>query len=158
MRVEWIIMADSAEVINGKLYLMGGGWDRLVVNQAFPLQQMVSIAVSFAVGWDETNLRQPMEIRIEDTEGKQLARVNGEIEAGRPRGITPGQTQRVQLAFKLPLRFEKPDSFSVTAYIADEIAGTSSFSIAAGRKPKQQQQQQQQQPEAGQKKKRKLDA
>lgn len=133
MRVEWIIMADSAEVVNGKLYLMGGGWNRLVVNQPFPFQQVISIAVSFSVGWDETNMRQPMEIRIEDMEGKQVARVNGEIEAGRPRGITPGETQRVQLAFKLPLRFEKTDTFSVSAYIAEEMAGRTSFTIASGR-------------------------
>ncbi|MEZ4522775.1 MAG: hypothetical protein R3A46_14180 [Thermomicrobiales bacterium] len=155
MHVEWMIMADSAEVVNGKLYLMGGGWDRLVVNQPFPNQQLISIAVSFSVGWDETNIRQPMEIRIEDTEGKQLARVNGEIEAGRPRGITPGQAQRVQLAFKLPLRFEKPDSFTVTAYINEEIAGRTNFFIAAGRQRQQGQQQRQQKPRQ---KKRKLDA
>ncbi len=153
MRVEWIIMADSAEVVNGKLYLMGGGWDHLVVNQPFPTQQLISIAVSFSVGWDETNIRQPMEIRIEDMEGKQLARVNGEIEAGRPRGITPGQAQRVQLAFKLPLRIEKPDRFSVTALIADEIAGHASFGITAGRR----QRQPRQQPEV-KSKKPKLDA
>lgn len=139
MRVEWIIIADSAEVVNGKLYLLGGGWDRLVVNQAFPFQQVISIAVSFTVGWDETNISQPMEIRIEDMEGKQLARVNGNIEAGRPRGITPGQSQRVQFAFRLPLRFEKPDTFSVTAYINDEVAGRTSFSIAAGRPQRQRQ-------------------
>lgn len=151
MRVEWIIMADSAEVVNGKLYLMGGGWDRLIVNQPFPFQQVISIAVSFSVGWDETNIRQPMEIRIEDMEGKQLARVNGNIEAGRPRGITPGKSQRVQLAFKLPLRIEKPDSFSVTAYINEEMAGRTSFSIAAGR-------QQDQQRRPTRPKKRKLDA
>ena len=154
MRVEWIIMADSAEVVNGKLYLMGGGWDQLVVNQQFPTQQNISIAVSFSVGWDETNMRQPMEIRIEDMEGKQLARVNGEIEAGRPRGIAPGQSQRVQFAFKLPLRFEKPDTYSVTAYINDEMADRTNFRITAGR---QQQQQQRQQGQPRQKK-RKLDA
>ena len=151
MRVEWIIIADSAEVVNGKLYLMGGGWNRLVVNQPFPFQQVISVAISFSVGWDETNIRQPMEIRVEDMEGNQAARVNGEIEAGRPRGITPGEAQRVQLAFKLPLRFEKPDTFSVTAYIADEMAGRTNFTIAGGRERRRQR-------PAPAQKRRKLDA
>jgi hypothetical protein len=138
MRVEWIIMADSAEVVNSKLYLMGGGWDRLVVNQPFPIQQLVSIAVSFAVGWDETNIVQPMEVLVKDEEGKQFAKVQGQIEAGRPRGITPGQSQRVQLAFKLPLRFEKPGSFTVSALIDDKLEGQTHFSINAGRPQRRQ--------------------
>jgi hypothetical protein len=133
MRVEWIIMADSAEVINSKLYLMGGGWDRLIVNQAFPVQQLVSLAVSFAVGWDETNIPQPMEILVKDDEGKELAKVQGQIEAGRPRGITPGQTQRVQLAFKLPLRFEKAGNYTVSAYISEKLEGQAHFAIVPGR-------------------------
>lgn len=153
MRVEWIIMADSAEVVNGKLYLMGGGWDQLVINQQFPVQQLISIAISFSVGWEETNIQHPMEVRVEDMEGKQLARVNGVIESGRPRGITPGQAQRVQLAFKLPLRFEKPDTFSVTAYINDEMTARTNFRIKAGK-----QQGQQQQKAKTARKKRKLDA
>ena len=150
MRVEWIIMADSAEIVNSKLYMMGGGWDQLVVNQPFPVQQLVSIAVSFSVGWDETNIRQPMELRVEDMDGNQLARVNGEIEAGRPTGITPGQSQRVQLAFKLPLRFEKADAFSVIASINDEVAAQIGFRVTAGRQPRRKQ--------AQQAKRRKLDA
>ncbi len=138
MRVEWIIMADSAEVVNSKLYLMGGGWDRLVVNQVFPVQQLISIAVSFSVGWDETNIPQTMEVEVKDEEGNQLAKVQGQIEAGRPRGITPGQAQRVQLAFKLPLRFEKPGSFTVTALIGDKIEGQTHFNISAGRPQRRQ--------------------
>jgi hypothetical protein len=74
-----------------------------------------------------------MELRIEDEDGRQLARVNGEIEAGRPAGITPGQSQRVQLAFKLPLRFEGPGDFVVSALIEDEVAGRARFSVTEGR-------------------------
>ena len=32
MEVEWLILADSAQVIGNKLYLLGGGWDQLAVN------------------------------------------------------------------------------------------------------------------------------
>ena len=150
MCVEWIIMADSAEVVNSKLYLMGGGWDRLIVNQEFPVQQLISIAISFAVGWDETNIPQPMEVFVRDEGGRELAKVQGQIEAGRPRGITPGQTQRVQLAFKLPLRFEKEGNYTVSAFISDKLEGQTHFSIVPGRG--QQRQPREPQP------KRKLDA
>src|SRR5688500_1930861 len=39
MEVEWLILADSAQVIGGKLFLLGGGWDVLTVNTSFPWQQ-----------------------------------------------------------------------------------------------------------------------
>ena len=31
MEVDWLILADSAQVTGGKLYMLGGGWDRLTV-------------------------------------------------------------------------------------------------------------------------------
>lgn len=139
MRAEWIIMADAAEVVNSKLYLMGGGWDRLVVNQPLPFQQVVSIAVSFEVDWNETNVRHQMEMRVEDEDAKQVAKIAGHIEAGRPAGIVAGQSQRIQLAFKLPLKFERAGSYVVTALIEDEVVGRSRFHVALGRNTRQQQ-------------------
>lgn len=132
MRVEWIILADAAEVVNKKLYLMGGGWDRLTINQDFPVQQIIAVAVSFEIGWDETNIRQPMQIVIEDEEEKQLARINGEIEAGRPTGISPGQPQRIQLAFRVPLRLEHEGFYTVTARIFEEEVGRTGFMVVKG--------------------------
>jgi hypothetical protein len=133
MRVEWIILADFAEILNSKLYLMGGGWDRLIANKEFPIQQIISIAVSFAVGWDETNIRMPMEIHVKDDEGKELGKVQGHIEAGRPAGITPGQTQRVQAAFRLPLRFEREGTYTVSALIDGKLEGQTHFALVPGR-------------------------
>ena len=37
--IEWLILADAAEVVGGKLYLMGGGWDRLTVNSQHSCQE-----------------------------------------------------------------------------------------------------------------------
>lgn len=134
MHAEWIILADAAEVVNKKLYIMGGGWDRLTINHDFPVRQVVAVAVSFSVGWDETNERHPMEVLIQDDDGKQLARINGEIEAGRPAGITPGQPQRIQLAVKVPLRFEREGLYTVTARIADEDVGRTAFTVVPGKR------------------------
>ena len=50
MEVEWLILADSAQVTGGKLFLLGGGWDRVTAN-SFPFAHNMSIAVSFRVPW-----------------------------------------------------------------------------------------------------------
>jgi len=39
MEVEWLILADAAQVVGNKLYLMGGGWDKLTINNVFPADQ-----------------------------------------------------------------------------------------------------------------------
>jgi len=57
MDIEWVILADAAEVINNKLYLMGGGWDVLRIGRPFPTQQQVAFAISIRVEWTETNQR-----------------------------------------------------------------------------------------------------
>ena len=44
MEIEWLILADAAQVTGNKLYLLGGGWDRLNVNRDFPVNQHCAIA------------------------------------------------------------------------------------------------------------------
>ena len=41
--IEWLILADEAELVNGKLYMMGGGWDRITA-QVLPWQQHMAVA------------------------------------------------------------------------------------------------------------------
>ncbi|HEV8633688.1 MAG TPA: hypothetical protein VG370_05525 [Chloroflexota bacterium] len=90
MEVEWLILADAAQVLGGKLFLLGGGWDVLTVNSAFPLQQRCAVAVALRVPWNETNQRHQVEIEIEDEDGQhELFSVGAEVEVGRRPGI-PG--------------------------------------------------------------------
>lgn len=45
-RIEFLILADRAEVLAGKLYLMGGGWDQVTLP---PLDPNAMMAVGVAV-------------------------------------------------------------------------------------------------------------
>ncbi len=125
MEVEWLILADSAQVIANKLYLLGGGWDRLTVNKGFPFDQHCAIAVSVKVPWNETNQRHTFEIEVlsEDQnteEPKSIAKIQGQFEVGRPVGIPIGQEQRIQLAIDMGLKIDCPG----TKQIAASIDGT----------------------------------
>src|SRR5687768_8504891 len=105
MRLEWVILADAAEVVNSKLYLIGGGWDTLHVNTRFPVEQRLTFAVSLAVDWLETNQRHRIDLDIRDEDGGSLARIAGHFEVGRPPGVPPGQAQRFQMAVPIALTF-----------------------------------------------------
>ena len=77
MDVEWLILADAAQVTGGKLYLIGGGWDKVTANK-FPHPQSMSIAVSFRVPWTETNERHSFEVEIAGADGEAIAKVTAE--------------------------------------------------------------------------------
>src|SRR6478672_178282 len=100
MNLEWLILADGAQVVDGKLYLLGGGWDIITVNTGFPTQKHLAVAASFRVPWLETNEKHQIEIEIADADGGSVAKVEGQVIVGRPAGIPVGQTQRIQFAFE----------------------------------------------------------
>lgn len=133
-QIEWLIIADAAQVLGNKLYLLGGGWDTLTVGQGFPVQQPVSVAISFRVPWHETNQKHEFELEVftDSPDGKSLAKVGGAIEVGRPPGIKPGQSQRLQAALNILLRLEAPGTYSIVGRIHGQEQARTHFNVIAG--------------------------
>lgn len=102
-----ILLADSAEVREGLLFLLGGGWS--VVG---PQPQAFAIAGLIEVAWDETNEKHPLAFTIEDEDGTPLLvptpqgdqpiRVESALDVGRPPGAPRGTSFNVPLALPLP--------------------------------------------------------
>lgn len=135
MDVEWLILADSAQVVGNKLYLLGGGWETLVVNTAFPVQQYCSVAASFRVPWNETNQRHSIEIEVQNKDGQSIVQYRGQIEVGRPPGIPLGADQRTQLAFAFVLTFEGPGPFAIVARVEGQEMKRTTFRVIGGVSP-----------------------
>ncbi len=134
MEVEWLILCDCAQVVGNKLYLIGGGWDRLSASKAFPIQQHASIAVALKIPWAETNQRHKFEIEVmgEDQDSEQpksMAKVQGQFEVGRPPGIPVGQDQRIQLAIDMILVIDSAGTKTVAARIDGEEARRITFNV-----------------------------
>ena len=132
MEVEWLILADAAQVVGGKLYLLGGGWDRLTMNRPLPTAQNLAVAASFRVPWNETNIRHTFKIVFADGDGKEIGKVEGGFEVGRPAGIPPGQDQRTQIAVGVTMRIEKLGTYQVTSELDGQEDRVFPFSVAAG--------------------------
>lgn len=131
MDIDWLILADAAQIVGGKLFLMGGGWDVLSVNSGFPSRQRCALAAAFRVPWNETNVRHDFRIRILDEDHTTtLFEVAGELELGRPPGLPPGQEQRAQTAVDVEVTFERPGRYVVIATI-DEVERRAVFSVIA---------------------------
>ena len=132
MQVEWLILADYVEIIGGKLYLMGGGWDVLTVNAAFPLARPVGLAAAFSVAWDETNQLHRVEIEFQTDDGQSVGNVRAQFEVGRPAGVKAGQDQRFQLAANVPLNLSAPGTYVIVARIEGQEEGRVPFNVNAG--------------------------
>ena len=122
MEVEWLILADSAQVVGNKLYLLGGGWDVIAERKGFPFDQRCGIAIAVNIPWNETNQKHSFEIEVisEDQnteEPKSIAKLGGGFEVGRPPGIPLGQSQRIQIAIDIGLKIEAPGIKTVIARI-----------------------------------------
>ena len=107
MQTEWVILADHAEVVNGKLYLMGGGWETLTLNNP-DMTHSFGLAVAFSIPWNETNQPHNVEIMFTDDDSTEtLAKVEATLEVGRPPGVPRGQSQLSQMAINMGMKFKK---------------------------------------------------
>jgi len=96
-RIDFLILADRADIANGKLFLMGGVVDTFLV-QAFPAQIAFGVALAIEVPWNATN--DPLNVRVtfQDEDGQELAAIDWPISVGRPPYLRAGDVQRVPLA------------------------------------------------------------
>jgi hypothetical protein len=137
MDVEWLILADAAQVVGAKLYLLGGGWDRLSVNRQFPVDQKCALALSMIVPWNETNRKNSFEIEIIEEDNntevpKSLVKVGGQFEVGRPPGIRQGQEQRFQLAIEMNLKIETAGTKTIIARLEGQEKRRLDFMVISG--------------------------
>ena len=76
--LDYLLVADGAQVVGGKLYLLGGGWDRLTVPQLPGRPAMpFSVAVGVNVPWSLTNRKMSFSIDVHDTDGGHVGQLVG---------------------------------------------------------------------------------
>jgi hypothetical protein len=93
-----LLLADSAQAIGGKLYILGGGW-----SVTGPDPTPSAIALKVEVPWDRANHRYELLLELLDADGHpvevnpsesgsppQPVRFQAAFEAGRPAGLIPG--------------------------------------------------------------------
>ena len=124
--VDFLILADRAESINGKLYLMGGVWDQIgVIDFSKPV--VFSIALGILIPWNATNLDHKLRVQLLDEDGNQLFSVDGGFKVGRPPQLPQGASQHNVLAITVSAVLPKPGTYSVEATINEAERRTTTF-------------------------------
>ena len=101
-----MLLADAAQAVGGKLYILGGGWSVIGPGPA-----TMAIAMKIDVPWDQTNLRHQWvldlvdqdgrPVRIPAPEGGRAVQITGNFEVGRPAGLAQGSPIDLPLAITI---------------------------------------------------------
>ena len=98
-----MLLADAAQVADGKLYILGGGWS-ITGPEAVPS----AVAIKVGVDWHEFDAQHHWELFLEDAdgnlvtfdtpEGAQSIEVRGDFSASEPSGVPVGTPVDVPIA------------------------------------------------------------
>ena len=86
-----MLLADAAQVAEGKLYILGGGW-----SMTGPSEVPSAIAIKIEVPWDQANRQHHFVLELFDGDcqsvkmGNDAVKIQGQFETGRPAGLAPG--------------------------------------------------------------------
>jgi hypothetical protein len=137
MELGFILLTDASEAVNGKLYMVGGGWNVLRFPE-LPHDWSFGIALGIDVAWDETNRSHDLLLRIEDPDGVQLGNgLEGNFETGRPPGMPPGQEQRLVMSIGTTATFNTSGPHAAVVQINGEELGRARFYLNEGPPPEQ---------------------
>ena len=114
--VEFAILADAVQASQGKLFILGGGWDTLFVG-SFPAQHhALGIALRLRVPWAAAGTKLSLTIDLEDEDGASILsekKLRHDFVTRQPRGVPEGSDLGIVRAFtfnNVPL--PSPGSYS----------------------------------------------
>jgi hypothetical protein len=123
--IDVLILANHAEAINGLLYIMGGGWTdahRQIVKDNPPPTTHFGIGVSVRVPWHDTNRPHKLQIVVEEADAMAIiAKVEGELNVGRPPQLPPGSLQHAVMAINIDTVFPAAGEYRVVARIDETL-------------------------------------
>lgn len=109
-----MLLCDSAQVVAGKLYILGGGWSRVPAGHPIP----IAIAAKVDVPWHKANEQLEFKLKLVGEDGQPVltppqppatqgdpVEVVGNLEVGRPPGLRQGTPLDTAIAVntQLPL-------------------------------------------------------
>ena len=132
-----VILCDWAQAINGKLYIMGAGWSRVVSTIPFNL----GVAIIIKIPWTATNQKHELQFSVLDGDGTLMSfqgatgvapiQIKGEFGAGRPMDIKPGSDIDATLGFSIGPIILPPNDYVCELQINGAIVETVPFTGSA---------------------------
>lgn len=100
MDVDFAILADAAEVSNGKLYVLGGAIDTIWGASAPCVHPQISFALKLLLEPAELQREHELEVCVVEADGKRVMSMKGKLESQRSANLPSGWKQGVVAVMK----------------------------------------------------------
>lgn len=138
MHLSTFLLADHAEAVNGKLYVIGGGFNRIGAGQFPAVHPHLSVGAVIHVPWEATNEPHVLELRLIDADGAPIIPepIRASFEAGRPPGLRTGDEQLAVMVFNLNgLQFAEAGTYEFHLLVDDADMGRLTFAVVEAATP-----------------------
>ena len=140
-------LADSVELVQGKIYALGIGWNTIFV-PGLPIQHpRIGLGVLVNVPYTSTNKQHTLDITLQDEDGNQVPlrffqsedgnqtpdfKFSAQFNLGRPPTLPAGDSQLIPLAINFDgIVFAKACMYRWVIEIDGEIVGTNSMRVVS---------------------------
>lgn len=131
------LLCDAAQVVGGKLFILGGGWDR-ILNPSQPTSMALALVIH--VPWNRANERHQVTAALVTEDSGPVRpqpaadpiRVEGQFEIGRPVGTRPGSSLSVPLAINVAPILLQSGGYRWEIAIDGAIHETLPFQVGGG--------------------------
>jgi len=133
MKIDYALLADAAQAVGGKIFILGGGWNVFrSANYPAPVQLAVAIGIGFEA--DEVGVRYPVKIVIADEAGVPVVpEMSGQIETGQ---LTPdfpkGLPVKLPVAWNVNFAVPRAGRYAIVVTVGSARADLSFDAIFVG--------------------------
>lgn len=131
--VDFALLADAVQVVQGKLYVLGGGWDTLFVVDFPARYPTLGLGLRVRVPWSWTDQVLLIGVDLQDEDGGRVLPtppVTQGVKIARPQGIPEGSDVGVARSFTFNnISFPSAGAYSFVVTLNDEVASRLRFSV-----------------------------
>jgi len=135
MKIEYALLADAAQAVGGKMFVLGGGWN-LFRSPNFPAQVQLAVAIGLGFTTDEVGGKYPLSVVIADDAGVPIIpEMKGQVETGQSAPDVPKTaTVKIPVAINVNLSLPHPGQYGIIVTAGASSAQLSFEAIFAGQK------------------------
>lgn len=140
MNLEWMLLANYAEVNNGLLYISGGGWDTITVSapiEGAPEGVFTIVSGTLVIRLNfhatEADREHQFAVTFVDEDGGQIGKAEGGARVDKIRGLPPGWPQNVNIPIPLTgFQVPRPGLYTISLQVNGQHVGDRPFRVLKG--------------------------
>lgn len=135
MKIEYALLADAAQAVGGKVFILGGGWN-LFRAANFPAPAQLAIAVGLGFTSNEIGIKFPLNVSIADEAGVPIIpEMKGQVETGQPAPDFPKSVSvKIPVAINVNMSLPHPGTYGIVVKAGSSTAQLSFEAIFTGQK------------------------